>query len=128
MLLPALLLAAIATAKSPSLAIPPQDDRSPVQLTVFEGILPRDDDRGPDGARHWYAYPWGNLVMALFYRKDLFQDAGLDPEKPPRDWNEMLAMSRRITNPEKGIFGMGFGAGVDASWNFYTLLCSAGAR
>ncbi len=103
----------------------PRDEFNEVILPSVAPVLHRI---GPDKARHWYAYPYGNLVMALFYRKDLFQDAGLDPEKPPRDWEELLADCRKITNPEKGIYGMGFGAGPDASWNFYTLLCSAGAR
>ena len=29
-------------------------------------------------------------TRALFWRKDLFQDVGLDPEKPPKTWEEFL--------------------------------------
>lgn len=103
----------------------PQAERAEVVLPSVEPVLRR---AGPDKVKHWWAWPYGNLVIALFYRKDLFQDAGLDPEQPPRDWNELLTYCRRITNPEKGVYGMGFGAGPDASWNFYTFLTSAGAR
>ncbi|MEK7766268.1 MAG: extracellular solute-binding protein, partial [bacterium] len=83
---------------------------------------------GPDGHAHWWALPYGHLVMALTWRKDLFQEAGLDPERAPRNWDELLDYARRITNPAKGIYGMGFGSGPDASWHFYSFLLSAGAR
>lgn len=32
----------------------------------------------------------------LFYRKDIFQKAGLDPEKPPKTWDELLSCSKTI--------------------------------
>ncbi|OGS22287.1 MAG: hypothetical protein A2252_06920 [Elusimicrobia bacterium RIFOXYA2_FULL_39_19] len=83
---------------------------------------------GSDGKKHWYGFPYDNWVMALVYRKDLFAEAGLDPEKPPKTWDEMMAYSRKITNPEKGIYGLGLMGGTAASWNFYSFLLSAGAR
>ena len=33
---------------------------------------------------HIYTIPYAQFVQALYYRKDLFRDAGLDPNKPPR--------------------------------------------
>jgi len=43
---------------------------------------------GPDGKKHWYALPTTKLVRALIYRRDLFEKAGLDPDKPPRTWSQ----------------------------------------
>ena len=37
-----------------------------------------------------------NLWM-LVYNKDMFADAGLDPETPPKTWQEMLAIQRNLT-------------------------------
>lgn len=34
---------------------------------------------------------------ALYYNKDMFREAGLDPERPPRTWAEMLDMADRLT-------------------------------
>ncbi len=51
---------------------------------------------------HLYCMPWFQCVMALHYRKDLFRDAGLDPNKPPRDWNEFYEYAKKLTDPEKG--------------------------
>jgi multiple sugar transport system permease protein len=90
-----------------------------------EPVLHRE---GPGGGVHWWALPISNHVITLYYRKDLFHAAGLDPSRPPRTWDELLAYARKLTNPEKGIYGMGFSGGPSASWNFYTFLVSAGAR
>ena len=31
----------------------------------------------------------------MYYNKDMFKEAGLDPEKPPVTWDEFLASARR---------------------------------
>ena len=43
-----------------------------------------------------YVIPWYVGVTMLWYNKDLFQKAGLDPDRPPRTIDEMLAMGRQI--------------------------------
>ncbi|WP_258534801.1 extracellular solute-binding protein [Streptomyces sp. PT12] len=35
--------------------------------------------------------------MALFYNRDLFRDAGLDPDQRPRNWDEFVDAARRIS-------------------------------
>lgn len=80
------------------------------------------------GGRHVWAVPTGTYIMALMYRKDLFYNAGLDPEQPPRDWDELLSMSRELTVPERQQFGMGIPGGQALSWGTYTFLVSNGAR
>ncbi|MDO8587217.1 MAG: extracellular solute-binding protein [Armatimonadota bacterium] len=81
---------------------------------------------GPDGKMHWYALPTSRLVIALIYRRDLFARAGLDPDKPPRTWEELMEYSKKLTFPDKGNFGMGFGKGDGAGWNFINLVWSRG--
>lgn len=52
----------------------------------------------------YYAYP--KLVepsAVLYYRKDLYKAAGLDPEKPPTTWDELLANAKALT--KSGAFG-----------------------
>ncbi len=43
-----------------------------------------------------YAMPHGVTVPLLFYNKVPFREAGLDPEKPPRDLEEMKSVSERL--------------------------------
>ncbi|MFM7320833.1 MAG: extracellular solute-binding protein, partial [Armatimonadota bacterium] len=49
-----------------------------------------------------YAIPTGIDDRMLMWNKDVFRDAGLDPEKPPRTWEELREMARKINarNPD----------------------------
>ena len=77
---------------------------------------------------HIWAIPYGTLVMALVYRKDLFREAGLDPNRPPRNWDELFEYAKRLTKPEKGQYGMALAGGPQASWFFINFLWSAGGE
>ena len=46
-----------------------------------------------------YAIPFDVGVWALmYYNKDMFKKAGLDPEKPPVTWDEFLADGKKLTH------------------------------
>ena len=77
---------------------------------------------------HVWAVPYSTLVMALAYRKDLFREAGLNPDRPPRTWEELFQYAKRLTRPEKGQYGMGLVSGQQASWFFINFLWSAGGE
>lgn len=50
--------------------------------------------------------PWGCDVDALFWNKDLFAAAGLDPEHPPRTMEELVEVATKLTiHDEKGKLG-----------------------
>jgi multiple sugar transport system substrate-binding protein len=44
----------------------------------------------------YYGLPTAVRTMALFYNKDLFREAGLDPEKPPRTLSELTSAAKAI--------------------------------
>ena len=53
-----------------------------------------------------YAVPTpGFAYYGLIYRKDLVKAAGLDPEAPPRTWNDFTAWCERLTYRDKVIPG-----------------------
>jgi len=83
--------------------------------------------KGPDGREHYYMTPYAMVVGSLLYRKDLFLEAGLDPERPPQTWDEYFEYAMKLTNPEKGIYGIGMGEGPEASYYMFPYLCAAGA-
>src|SRR5262245_19930759 len=56
----------------------------------------------------------------LFYNKDLFRQAGLDPEKPPTNFTEILDYARKITALGNGITGFDI-AGSCGGCGVYTL-------
>jgi len=56
-----------------------------------------------------YALPAYTGSYALFYNRRLLREAGLDPDRPPRTWEEVQRCSRRLLRREKGrIVQMGF--------------------
>ncbi len=56
-----------------------------------------------------YAVPFAADISALYYNKKLFQQAGLDPAKPPTNLDQVLADARAITKLGHGIKGLSFG-------------------
>jgi ABC-type glycerol-3-phosphate transport system substrate-binding protein len=44
-----------------------------------------------------YAIPMEATVLALLYNKDLFKKAGLDPDSPPGNWEELQVYARKLT-------------------------------
>ncbi len=44
-----------------------------------------------------YALPFETDVRLLYYNKDLFKLAGLDPERPPKTWKELWEYANKIT-------------------------------
>ncbi len=44
-----------------------------------------------------YVLPVNVSTPVMFYNKDLFRAAGLDPAKPPKTWDELLADGEKLT-------------------------------
>ncbi len=65
-------------------------------------------------------YKWQGSIMAipfttdcriLWYNKDIFSEAGLDPEKAPATWAEMVSAAQQITE-KTGKYGFGMDLGL----------------
>jgi multiple sugar transport system substrate-binding protein len=48
-----------------------------------------------------YCLPWGTDAYAFFWNKDLFQQAGLDPEKPPQTLDELSEYAKKLNKTDK---------------------------
>jgi ABC-type glycerol-3-phosphate transport system substrate-binding protein len=49
-----------------------------------------------------WSFPFNKSVRNLYYNKDLFEQAGLDPEMPPRTWEEYRALAKKLTRDLDG--------------------------
>lgn len=54
-----------------------------------------------------YGMPFHFGTEALYYRTDYFKDAGLDPAKPPKTWNELAETAKKLTDRSKNRYGFG---------------------
>ncbi len=46
-----------------------------------------------------FAIPADTDDRALYYNRSVFREAGLDPDKPPRTWEELKEIAKRLTVP-----------------------------
>lgn len=63
----------------------------PVQADFLPGLA----SAGEQG-RVQYGLPFAASTRRLFYNKDLFEKARLDPETPPKSWNQLAATARAL--------------------------------
>jgi sn-glycerol 3-phosphate transport system substrate-binding protein len=73
------------------------------------GFLPSVVGYYTDPAGNMLSMPFNSSTPILYYNKDVFAKAGLDPETPPATWAEMETFSRQIM--ESGAAPCGFTSG-----------------
>ena len=47
-----------------------------------------------------WGIPFQRSTIVAYYNKDMFREAGLDPEKAPTTWDEMVEMGKALTNDD----------------------------
>jgi multiple sugar transport system substrate-binding protein len=55
----------------------------------------------------YYAFPMQFNLIYLYWNKDLFKAAGLDPERPPQTMEELGKYAEKLTNLNKKQYGFG---------------------
>jgi len=65
-----------------------------------------------------YAIPYGTDDRALYWNRSLFRQAGLDPDKPPRTWDELVQYAKLLTKrrPDGSFEQIGFIPNYGNSW------------
>jgi sn-glycerol 3-phosphate transport system substrate-binding protein len=64
--------------------------------------------------------PFNSSTPVLYWNKELFQKAGLDPEKPPRTWPEVGEMGKKLVTA-------GVPCGITVQWQTWTMIENFGA-
>lgn len=47
-----------------------------------------------------WGVPFQRSTIVMYYNKEMFKKAGLDPEKAPASWDELVSMGKKLTNAE----------------------------
>ncbi len=105
------LMAAIAAGNPPEIAL--LDNFQIAGWAAQNALTPLDDlmetaGLSLDGVYEWalqgsqykgstYSIPYNGDARALFYNKDMFEEAGLDPENPPTTIEELGDMAEKLT-------------------------------
>jgi len=90
------------------------------ELIEQGAIVPFDDLVSTDEERAWlnsfypalmgngrtmgktWGIPFQRSTIVMYYNKDAFREAGLDPEKPPATWDELVSMGKKLTKTSNG--------------------------
>lgn len=81
------------------------------------------------GGKTWGA-PFQRSTVVLYWNKDLFKEAGLDPDKAPATWAEQLAFAQKLTKADGSGGASQWGIQVPSSgfpyWLFQGFTTQAG--
>ncbi|MFF0560764.1 ABC transporter substrate-binding protein [Streptomyces sp. NPDC004266] len=110
-----------------------EDGAADISAYVNDKSVPLLKDIDPDvlgSLKHdgkLYGLPTSNYTMGLLVNRKLFEDAGLDPDSPPRTWEEVRAAAKKIAALGDGISGFGeYSAGNTGGWHFTAQMYSLG--
>ncbi|MFT4269317.1 MAG: ABC transporter substrate-binding protein [Xenophilus sp.] len=76
------------------------------------------------GGKTW-GIPFQRSTVVMYWNKELFKEAGLDPDKPPATWAELKDMATKLTKKDAGGKTTQYGVQIPSSgfpyWLFQTL-------
>lgn len=94
----------------------------------LDGMIPNGLELGKvDGKTYGLAYTFSTPI--LYYNADLFRQAGLDPDQPPKTWAEVKAAGEAISREtgKHGFFPGAYGP-VDGTFVYQSIVMSNGGR
>ncbi|MEU7531999.1 sugar ABC transporter substrate-binding protein [Saccharothrix sp. NPDC042600] len=76
-----------------------------------------------------YGVPTANYSMGLLYNRQLFRQAGLDPDAPPKTWDEVKEAARKITALGGDKVGFAeYSKNNQGGWHFTAWMYSVGGK
>ena len=93
--------------------LPPEVKAAGDQLITYAGGCLNYDTTQP-----CYGLPFGYQGNVMYYNKNVLKEAGLDPENPPRTWDEMDVACKAIIAIGKTCLAHGMTGVFPAYWNF----------
>ena len=113
-------------------AIQPFDDliKTPEDRAWLKSFYPAFMENSQTGGKTW-GIPFQRSTIVLYYNKEMFKEAGLDPNKPPATWQEMTAYAQKLTKRDASGKVTQWGVQIPSSgfpyWLFQSLAIQNGA-
>jgi len=94
------------------------------ELIELDAIVPFDDIVTTDEEKAWldsfypslmengatadktWSIPFQRSTIVMYYNKDAFRAAGLDPEAPPATWDELVEAGKKLTKDDGSQWGL----------------------
>jgi sn-glycerol 3-phosphate transport system substrate-binding protein len=114
-------------------AIVPFDDliKTREDRDWLKSFYPAFMENSQTGGKTW-GIPFQRSTIVLYYNKDLFKEAGLDPNKPPANWREMTEYAQKLTKRDASGRVTQWGVQIPSSgfpyWLFQGLAIENGAN
>ena len=67
----------------------------------LDSFYPALMENGRTQGKTW-GIPFQRSTIVMYYNKDAFRAAGLDPEQPPATWEELVSMGKKLTKKSDG--------------------------
>lgn len=100
-----------------------------IDFRINPKLWPVIKRKGPGGAEHVWAIPWGGaLGKVLLFRKDLFDAKGVPHPTTQWTWDDMLSAARKLTDPKRGVYGFLLTRSKQESYYWVSFLWSAGGE
>ncbi len=99
------------------------DDIEGVSGEWLDSFYPALMANGKIEGKTW-GIPFQRSTIVAYYNKDMFRDAGLDPESPPQTWDEMVSMGKALT--KDGTYGVMIPSTGYPYWMFQALAIQNG--
>ena len=79
-----------------------------------KSFFPSFMENSQTGGKTW-GIPFQRSTIVLYWNKELFKEAGLDPNKAPANWNEMVDYAKKLTKKDAAGNIAQFGVQVPSS-------------
>ena len=89
--------------------------------SFFPGFMQNSQTGGKTSEVKTWGIPFQRSTVVLYWNKEIFKEAGLDPEKPPATWAEELTFAQKLTKPDGSRFGMQIPSSGFPYWLFQGL-------
>ena len=114
-------------------AIVPFDDlvKTDADRAWLKSFYPAFMENSQTGGKTW-GIPFQRSTIVLYYNKELFKEAGLDPNRPPQTWREQVEYAQKLTKRDASGNVTQWGIQIPSSgfpyWLFQALAIQAGTN